>query len=339
MQRLNQKIFVILAVLILWTGTAFGLCEPRFLNPITEVNWGAIFPIKIAGMLNFGSDYDDTTDHYSSPVCVCGGIPGLHVSFWDPFKIIEAVTDAWCIPSMGIKLSGITAAGRLNGTSKTTQSKEDVQTYFAQAHHINFPVWAILDLLTDIPCVADGQWDLSYVTELDPTWQSNIEAMILNPEVMLFANPVLGLSCIADAVSASAGMPRDELYWCQGQWPGVYPQSIGATAADPVVGAIAHAGRLMYKLNREGLVCDNAIDVCGCTWTPIWVKSHYRIQLVRPVTTTGSIIKIGEPSTLWEWGKSPSGFKGGDNWAYIFLHKVNCCITYTPDFAGMAGGG
>lgn len=317
---------------VLTSINAWSLCNPSFLNPITEVNWGAIFPIKIGGLTVFGSNYPDPDKNSTPPVCICGGLPGLNVSFWDPFKIIESVHDAWCLPSLGIKLNGITTAGHLDGASKNRPSKEFSAAFYAQAHHINFPVWSILDIMTDIPCVADGVWDLAYVTELDPLWQDNIQALILNPETLVFSNPVLGMACIADAVASAAHLPRDELYWCQGQWARVYPQSIGTSTDDPVVGAIAHAGKLMYKLHRQGIICDNAIDPCGCVYTPIWVKTHYRIQLARPMVTTGSLIKIGEPATLWEWGKSPANYKGGDNWAYIFFHKVNCCIIYTPDF-------
>ncbi len=327
--------FIVLGILLtfLLVSRGFSLCKPRFVNPVTDVCWSCIFPIRIGGITVFSSDAPDA-DALTSPVCSCpgpAGIPviGLSVSFWEPYRIIEVVADPWCMVAEGVDMGGVTsrtARGTLTGPGHGANSPH----YFAQAHHIVFPVWGILDLLTDVPCVESGGWDVAYVTELDPLWQSDLESLILNPEALVFGNAALQLACTADAVSAAFGLPRDELFWCMGQWGSAYPLTGRIMTGNPVLGAAAVAGRLLYKLNREMLLCDRAVSPCSCVRTPIWIKSHYRLQIVRPKTNTGGTIRIGQPSPLWEAGQAPPLEEGTYNFAFIVFRKVNCCLIWTP---------
>ncbi len=310
------------------TGQGLATCKARMINPVTEVAWSAIFPIRIGGVALYDTDKRDTGGDKKAPVCLCSNIPGLLVSFWDPFQVIEVVHDPWCFPSLGISLDGVTIPGHLEGTVTAGTAKARDAFYFAQAHYIKFPVWSILHLLRDIPCVDSGGLDPAYFTELDPLWQDDLDSLILNPEGLVFANPVLQSACMADAVATASGLPRDELYWCMGQWGSVYPMAGGVNTSNQVVGAAAVAGRMLYKLNRQMLVCDRAIRACGCVHTPIWVKSHYRLQVIRPRLNTGSTLRIGEPSPIWETGQTSPMERGSENWAYIVFRKVKCCVFY-----------
>ena len=329
---MNKLVSVFILFFCLGAGKAWALCEVRMVNPVTEVNWGAIFPIKIGGVTLYDVDIPDSDDATDSPVCFCSGVPGLLVSFWDPFRIIEVVHDPWCLPSMGVSLEGITVPGRLEGTVTSGTAKNIAAHFFAQAHHIVFPVWSILDLLEDIPCVESGEWDVAYFTELDPLWQSDMESLLLNPEALVFANPAVLMACMADAVAAAVGLPRDELFWCMGQWGSTYPMTGHIPTANRIMGAAAVAGRLLYKLNREMLLCDHSINSCGCVHTPIWVKSHYRLQIIRPKVNTGSTLRIGEPSCLWEANQAPPMERGTDNWAYVISRKIKCCVFYEYEY-------
>nr|WP_254204621.1 TraU family protein [Aeromonas sp. FDAARGOS 1405] len=51
----------------------------------------------------------------------------------------------------------------------------------------------------DIPCLSDEGYDVAMMTEILPTWNNEILSMIVNPESILFANPVAALTCSADA--------------------------------------------------------------------------------------------------------------------------------------------
>lgn len=328
-----QMRLIICIVCLCICGKADAFCDPRMINPVTEIAWEGIFPVKIGGVTVYGGDIPDTSDAAADPICTCFSkthVPtfGISVSFWDPFNIIESVHDAWCLTSLGIKMTGITKAGHLNGTLANRGGTRNSPEYFAQAHRIIFPVWQILGLFTDVSCVDHSKFDVGYLTELDPLWQNDLASLVLNPEALIFGNPVLQAACMADAVAAAVRYPRNELFWCMGQWGSAYPLTGSLAADDPIMGAAGVAARMIYKLNRELVMCDHNVNACGCVHTPIWVKSNYRFQLLRPRADTGRIIRIGEPAPIWESNQAPPNMKGSDNFAFVIFRKVSCCMQY-----------
>lgn len=341
-----------LLTLVLLAGQAFAICNGSFLNPVTEVAWRGMFPIRIGGVKLVDSGEPDTSDSLTSAVCSCPGpagiqIPGVSVSFWEPVGIIESVHDPFCFPSLGINANSAVTPGHLAGTHTGRSPKKTNPHFFAQAHFIRFPVLKLLDLLVDISCI-NGSMTISpaYLTETDPMWQDDIKNLLFNPEALLFANPVMQMSCIPDAVAAASDMPRKELFWCMGQWGSAYPLSGSIMAHNPLIGYAGTAARLLFKVLKisavagfvpggqgnapEIILCDQAINSCGCTPTPIWVKSHYRFQIIRPKLDTGHILRIGEPSPIWEANQAPPLKKGVDNFAFLVFRKLNCCIIYLP---------
>jgi hypothetical protein len=53
-----------------------------------------------------------------------------------------------------------------NGTISSDASEASTQI-FAQMHYYKFPVWAILDMFTDLPCTEDVSFDIAMMSELD----------------------------------------------------------------------------------------------------------------------------------------------------------------------------
>ena len=68
-------------------------------------------------------------------------------------------------------------------------------------------------------------FDMLYVSELDPTWNNDELAFFTNPEASLVATPVAQAACPADAVASTARHPIDKLFWCAGSWGFIYPLS------------------------------------------------------------------------------------------------------------------
>lgn len=333
---MKDKLFVFVFLFFLSVTNACALCESSFVNPFTEVAWNAIFPIRIGAFSVFkGTDPDpDPSPANSSPLCTCPGpngipIPGILVSFWEPVYIFEAVQDPFCFPSIGQGMSGVVGGSRLRGTLQQQHSKGVAAHFFAQAHFIKIPFWTVLQLFTDIPCITKGDFDVGYITELDPFWQNDLMALAINPEALVFGNPALQLACTADSVATIAGLPRDELFWCMGQWGSSYPFTGGVDTDNIIGGSAAVAGKLLYKMHRQGIMCDSNINACGCVMAPIWNKSHYKLQVLRPKVLYETI-RIGTPTTLWEYGLSSPLEKGADNFAFIIWKKVSCCMQYNP---------
>ncbi len=307
-----------------------GNCNAGFLNPVTDVSWKCIFPIRIAGLdmtpvTGLGDNNLDVMDKIDSPICTCndGVIPrvGLSVSFWEPSRVIDTVQDPYCFMALGQQLSNPTP-GRLSGT---IQNKSGASHLFQQMHFYMFPVWAIMDMFLDVPCIDKTEFDVAMATELIPTWNNDIAALVINPESVLFGNTAAQLACMADSTAALMGKPLNHLFWCMGSWGSAYPLSGNIDVIDSVQANAGLAARGIYFMGRTGLLRDNAVNQCGTTITPIWKKQHYRLQLAKPVRDNSCQV-IGRTGLLWSQLKNPP--TRGDNFAWMLFKKVRCCVSY-----------
>ncbi|KAB0979375.1 conjugal transfer protein TraU, partial [Cronobacter sakazakii] len=143
---------------------AHAECKTTFMNPVTDIGWSCIFPMRIAGVQIVGGE--ENASHGDSPVCVCkgGAIPtiGLRTSFWEPKRIIDTVTDPYCMMPLGTSLNTPkpgTLAGGLNDNDTSKRA-------FQQSHYYIFPAWKILNMFYDIPCLDDEGYDVAMMTEI-----------------------------------------------------------------------------------------------------------------------------------------------------------------------------
>jgi conjugal transfer pilus assembly protein TraU len=341
-RRLLTDRFLILVVgilvLVFRSSMGYGECKATFVDLFTDVDLRGVFPVTIAGVvIKQGTSEElenlESMDETKKITCACknklGGLTvGLATSFWEPARVAEIVKDPWCFPLLGgIKIESEPV--KQGGTAQTVAQSKANQ-YFAQAHWYMFSVWNLLDLFMDVPCIAWDGFDVAYMTEVDPLWQRDDLAMFIHPEVLLFANPIAQLSCIADSVASQIGKPIDQLFWCMGSWGGSYPMSGSTDKATIIEGATNLAGRMIYKLSREGLMWDPGVDLCGAVLTPIWVKSHYKMHLMKPTRTR--IIPIGQSSLVWGWGKDAFwGTRKGaaENYDWMVFRKVKCCMGFS----------
>jgi conjugal transfer pilus assembly protein TraU len=296
-------------ILALAVCSCHALCKARFLNPITEVGWANLFPLKIGGITVVDSDQPDTREGSPNPICVCtknGRIRiGINVSFWEPYRIVDSVFDPGCFPALGLDLKGIIDAGKRVGGVTHVGLRFVSSQYFAQSHFVISPFMVILkELFKDVGCLDNHtDLDIAYMSELDPTWNDDQMSFLLNPEAILFANPALGMACMADAAKTMHGLPIDSLFWCMGSWDSAYPLTGTSTQNTIISGACAIAARMIYKMNRELLMEDRALDACEGVLTPIWIKSHYRLQPLRPRVMTSGAIRIGQNPDTWATGR------------------------------------
>lgn len=302
-----------------------GECSNDFINPVSDINWQCIFPIGIGGILQLG-DTEKETENLDDPVCVCtnNGINiGLNVSFWQPTVIIDTVKDAYCLNAIGTKMSGSDAKDGTLSVDVTGSGRSP--EIFSHMHYYKFPLWKILNLFADLPCQQSGGFDIAIISELLPHWNSSILSALLHPEAAVFANPVAKLSCMTDAVSASMGKPIDSLFWCMGSWGGAYPFTGHAIAGDRIEANAGIAAKAIYMMARTGLLLDYGVDSCGGIKTPVWNKSHYKLQLMKPIKDS-SCRSIGESGIHWTSGKD--NFMGGGNYTWAVFAKTKCCAGF-----------
>lgn len=334
-----MKSAISLLLVLLMAHTAGAECRGSFLNPVTDVCWDCMFPVRIGGVAQFGGGGGGTAPGAGlEPVCICptgqGFTVGLTVGFWEHARLIEPVKEPYCFPVMGTGLSNPSpgyGSGNVQGTGRDDVNAE---LGFKQVHYYVFPVWALMNLFMDFPCTEnDVPFDLAYMSELDILHSDDLLSFILNPEALAFGNPISQLACPVDTVASTVSEPIDALFWCAGAWGSMYPFTGNAATSNPLDVSALVATRLLFKQSREGILLDTAINKCSFrgVYTPIMFKSHYRFQIARPIKGD-MCIPIGRPSMIWGSGKNPpwgSNKGSADNFLYIETRARVCCAGYS----------
>lgn len=332
----NSLIVLLLVFLLQDAPTVFAAaaCRGTTINPVTDICWQCMFPAMIGG-ISTGRGGEPSPGNVTSPVCVCpnsrGSITiGVTSAFWEHARLIETVKDPYCFPTLG---SGMTnpKPGFSAGSTKS-KTNGDANKSFQQVHYYIFPAWSILQLFMDFPCAEKGAFDVAYMTEVDPMWNDDSLSFIINPEALLFGNPISQAACAADSVAAAVSTPLDPLFWCMGSWGSFYPLSGSMSDNNPLNVNAGLAARMLFKLGRESLLFDVGINKCAMNGViaPILTKSNYRIQEVRPVKGN-DCIPIGRTPLIWGAGKNPpwGTSKGSaDNFLWSLTRRRLCCVGY-----------
>jgi len=330
---------VLVAVLVIGLGltrtseAASPTCTGKFMNPVTDICWSCVLPIKIGAVsiLNAGQE-DNGSSAGSNPVCTCtgGGVPkiGVKVSFWEPARLVEVVRAPYCFPSLGgISIPAGVDAPPHGRPSKAAQTKSS----FYQVHWYMNPILFWLEVLMDNGCLEQSVFDLAYMTELDPLWADSELSFILNPDVSLFANIPAQAACAADCIAASLGFPLNTLFWCAGCQGSMYP--LNGWVASHIGGVQASTllvQRFTNKMHREGLIwaASGSDGLCGYYVQPLMDKSNYKMQMTYPVPATDKIDgrccqPYGRTTAVWGAGKE-FPYRGED-FAYQVFRKRDCC--------------
>lgn len=307
---------------------ALAKCNAKFLNPLTEVCFDCIFPISIGSISLFGSRPD--TPNPGSPFCACGGIPpriGFAIGLWEPVRLTDVADEPGCFVNLGFKMNmGLFALG------KDAVTVDDVGSEGSrwQAHYYYYPLLSWLGTLIDGLCLESSTFDVAYMSEFDPLWQDPELATLINPEAVLFANPVAQAACAADCVAASSGgLGNDKLFWCNGCQGGLYPMTgdanehYGGVQASETV-----AAKLLARMHRFGLArrTSGSGALCQPKPAPILPKSQYRFQITRPKAKTSGRYACGPlgSSTQFVDGGREYPFKG-ESFGWLTWRKHNCC--------------
>ena len=310
-------------------------CVGKFANPITDICWSCLFPITIGGLRV--SPNNEDTPNPRQIICECTAPPpimrriGIPISFWEPVRLIDVTRVKFCLVSMGgVKIgpNSIRGHGDVYAGETTSNSRHS----FYQVHYYIYPVMYWLELLTDFVCMERSTFDVAYITEFDPMWNDDETAFVLNPEAVLFANPIAQAACAVDAVKATSGFPLDSMFWCSGCQGSMYPFTghvpyhIGGVQASLLL-----VSRMLAKLHRENLaqITSGSSPEVLChktVYAPVIKKTQYKQQMIFPVPTTGKggCRPLGRSSVTWEGGKEKP--YSGEDFGYRIWRKRNCCM-------------
>ena len=300
---------------------------------ITEICWSCLLPFRIAGMTLGSGPARAPASAANDAFCTCPdplGVPepGMVLGAWTPARLIEVVRIPYCAPVLG----GILLRNNprlLGGYRNVTQDTSDA--IFYHFHYYAFPLLIMLDLFVEPDCNADGymDFDLMYLSELDPTWNSDELAFLLNPEAALFANPVALAACLVDAGLATAHEPLESLFWCAGSWGNLYPLTgtINWQGSPPRDTSLI-ATRAVAALHRRGLAWKTMGKEALCRGYihPTLPKNQYRLEQFYPVAEANSNHWIGQSTFTWgEWRNVPAV---GEDFVHLLWRWVDCCLRF-----------
>lgn len=332
--RKSKSAFLVLAVLaILCPRVAFAGPSGDFFMP-TEVGGLNFFPIKVGGMVQFnssGSVPTNNDDNTTSPICTCPDSNlvsvsiGMDVSFWSPAYLIEQTKTPYYSPALGQSISSSSDGKKYGAVSNNVTHPQT----FQQSHFIRYPLMDVLGLLHDFKCIDRGKTiDYLWLTEAIPWKQDGLLAALMTPDSYLFANPVAIASCIPESASAQVDYIMPYQWWCMGAWGTVYPLANFMGIADTTTASAALAGKSIFELSRDMALLDHATaPYCQPVPKPIWDKSHFKLQLVRPVNKPKAVV-IGKSSLFWGSNSNPpykAGNNSNDEFLYVLYQKYHCC--------------
>jgi len=162
-----MKRLALLTIILLFAALpARAICNAKFINPITDVCWDCVLPIKIGGIPIGGGRASPTGPSF--PLCVCGTpFPriGISVSLWEPARMIDVANEAGCFVNLGFDIDfGLFGLGNTTATS----SNGVAQGNKYHAHYYISPLISWLGILVDGLCLDTNPFDLAYMSELDP---------------------------------------------------------------------------------------------------------------------------------------------------------------------------
>ncbi len=327
------RAFFLVVSLFVTGATHAAHCTGHFVNPIKDVCWKCLFPLSIGNTNIVGSHLPDTPNA-RSPIGECpssvGFRIGLNIGFWEPQALADVTDTPYCMVNLGghqIKLGHKQSRG---GQHHVGQGEVGA---FYHVHWYKYPLINWLNIITSVGCLQGGDFDVAYLTELDPMWSDSEMSFVLNPEATLFANPVAQTSCAADSIASTLGdkseatqTTRDSLFWCAGSQGSHYPLTGHVNAPiSPVQTALLLTERMNYKLHREGLIPDSSPDkgaICKERPYPMIPKSRYRYEMVNQVADGRHCYPTGASTLTWEAGKIKPHTP--DQYGFLVWRKRNC---------------
>ncbi len=279
------------------------------------------------GIVQVGKGDLPDTSNPGSPLQLCPAPPplfvrpGLAIGYWEPMAMTtlavrQAVWSIW----------GLQYQSRQDRHGDRKKGRQAGERRFYHVHWYKYPLTYWLNIITSAGCLEGGDMDIAYLSEIDPTWVDSSLTTILNPEAILFANPIAQGACAADALASAFHMPLDVLFWCGGSHGSLYPfNGQVSNESSPLQSSVLVSERMAFKLHRQGQIMESIGKdkaVCYEYPSPIIPKERWRYQMVNMYPDSGQCHPLGRSVMRWEAGKNPPNTR--KNYGYLMWRKRNC---------------
>lgn len=297
-------------------GTGSAICENAnlFTNVFNDVCWDCF--LDNLTLFGVGNPPNGAADN--GPVCSCTdslGVPeiGYPLSMWQPQRVVEVTTIPWCSVGLGgVRLQNSLKGSGFSNEAPTDNSRETKGFY--QYHYFSYPIMMMLDMFIVPSCHTDYiDFDLMYISEIDPLHQNDLLAIMLNPEAIIFSNPIATAYCAYDCVQVTADNAQESAFPCAGCDGNLYPLTGNVyPQPDPVAASSLIAQRALAGLHRKGLAKKTIGDAAMCDpeYAPMTPRSQYRFSMLHPVpeaSSGGAMDVVSGAESIGELAGSATG--------------------------------
>lgn len=336
---MNIRSLIIVSLLMLNFNPAFATsCTGHFVNPLKDVCWRCLFPLSIGDHEvvkdeSLESELENITkDKKFNPIRTCktkiGERLGLKIGYWEPMALVDVTDTPYCLVNLGghrIPLGKHTSRG-----GRAQMPDDGVAHAFYHVHWYKYPLISWLNLSMSSACQQMGDFDVAYLSELDPTWRDSEMSFVLNPESAIFGHPITQAACAADSLSSTLiKRPIDSLFWCAGSQGSYYPiNGHVREPVSPVQTALLLTERMNFKLHRPPtpLISDSSSESpCSEHHSMKVPKSRYRYEMVNQVADGKHCYPSGYSTFIWEIGKIKPHTP--DQYGFLVWRKRDCVFT------------
>ena len=120
-----KKIALLLLLILNVNSYACEEDKKALANIVSDLCYECIFPITISGITLIQGPMDDPSSSSRDPLCICTDpFPriGIPISYFEPSRLIEVVSEPYCFPSFGFKASS-GLEGMLSGNKQKNGMK------------------------------------------------------------------------------------------------------------------------------------------------------------------------------------------------------------------------
>lgn len=338
--KLLPALILLLAALVAPSPAAAeggGITCPAAPNVLASVCVNCFFPMRIAGA-PVGGVATNLPDVFAPSVCVCPGrffgypTPGISYGMWMPTHLMDLTRKVGCSPTLGTSLLSDAASGTL---AIKQGGAHDQGASSSSMYHWNLwvsPVGQMMEQFQDSLCPSKAfgaEFDLAWVSFIDPTWDNETLALFQTPEAALFANPIAAAACAVDAISSTVYKPLDFMPWCVGAWGTAYPFSgIRGGHRSVLVDTGLAAVKGVAMTHRRGMshLEYGPTAVCASHPFPTLPKQQYRYQVAYPVPQI-EFNHWGGTETMKGIEFRHIPVKGEDWVQYLWTYR-ECCINF-----------
>lgn len=316
-------------------GSSSASVQPGMAALMSEYCESCMFPITIAGV-PMGSGKDVPVEAYHPSICWCKRImgipiPGVPYGAWIPERMIETVIKPYDSPIFGKNLAGGASVGSSLGYLRGSTGADDEagdNGGFSNMHVFLYPAGELYSDLLSMGCLSNTSAGagLAYVSEIDPSWDTDSLSLFDTPEAAVFATMPAQLACIPDAASSDVYQPIDPLFWCMGSWGSAYPQDGSTGPMDVPRQAALTAAHAIAMMERRGLINKTmgSDAICNAYPEPALIKSMFKLEQLWPVPELTGDHWIGQDPNLW--GEYRYRAFTGENFVQLNWQWVDCCL-------------